>query len=101
MNETDAKPARPPEVSLPSFGSRITRLRDRQGWSCRFLARRTGLHPERLRRLERGVRRPYLDEATRLASELGVSLDALVFGTGLEAPKAPDAAAETGQGSPS
>lgn len=90
MSENDAKSARPPEVSLPAFGRRITRLREGHGWSSRSLARRTSLHPERLRRLEKGAREPLLLELTRIAAELEVSLDALVFGLGLE----PDAPAE-------
>ncbi len=78
----DAIPARPHVVNLTAFGSRITSLREGKGWSCRALARRLGLHPERLRRLERGDRPPFLDELTKLAAELEVSLDALVYGIG-------------------
>lgn len=93
----EATPIRPHLVDRVGFGRRITLLREGKGWSGRALAGRTGLERERLRRLERGARRPYLDEATRLAAAFEVTLDALVFGTGLNDQKAPDAPAETGR----
>jgi transcriptional regulator with XRE-family HTH domain len=68
------------EVYLPGVGSRITELRKECGWTKQELANRTGLRPERISRLERGLREASLTEAARLADALGASLDELVHG---------------------
>jgi transcriptional regulator with XRE-family HTH domain len=61
-------------------GSRITKLRKHCGWTKQELSRRTGLRPERISRLERGLREASLTEAAALADALGASLEELVHG---------------------
>jgi transcriptional regulator with XRE-family HTH domain len=62
------------------LGGWITALRERKGWRQVTLARRAGLRPERLSRIERAIEIPRADELVRLAVVLGVSLDELVYG---------------------
>jgi len=73
-------------LHLDQVASRIIEIRNRHGWGQRELARRAGLFPARLSKLERGLSEPRLSELVRLARELGVGLDELVFG---EAPANP------------
>ncbi len=85
------------EVDLPTFGSRIAELRRESGWSKRELSRRTGLRPERISRLERGIREASVTEVAALADVLGVSLEELVHGPAAgEDGRAPGAPAPAG-----
>jgi transcriptional regulator with XRE-family HTH domain len=54
--------------------------RERYGWKQRELARRLGMDPDKLSKIERGVREPSISELMRLARELDCSLDDLVLG---------------------
>ena len=62
------------------MGSRIADRRNQHGWKQRELARRAGLQPARLSRLERGLKEPTLIEFVRLAQALGSGLEDLAFG---------------------
>lgn len=50
---------------------RITRIRKSKGWSQAELARRAGIHPSSLSRIESGEEPPYRGRALRLADALG------------------------------
>lgn len=56
---------------------RLRTERERHGWSQAELARRTGIHPTTLSRLEAGKVFPYPGWKARLARALGVAGDAL------------------------
>ena len=60
--------------------------RNARGWIQKELARRTGIEPGRLSRIERGLAEPSLDEMVSFRTAFGVTLDELLFG---EAPAAP------------
>jgi transcriptional regulator with XRE-family HTH domain len=72
---------------LRALGSRIVERRSARGWKQRELARRTGIEPGRLSRIERGLAAPSLDEVARLKDAFGGSVDELLFG---EAPAGPE-----------
>ncbi len=72
---------------LRVLGSRIVERRNARGWKQRELARRTGIEPGRLSRIERGLAEPNLDELARFKDAFGGSLDELLFG---EAPAGPE-----------
>lgn len=72
---------------LRAVGSRIVERRSARGWKQRELARRTGIEPGRLSRIERGLAGPSLDEMARLKNAFGGSVDELLFG---EAPAGPE-----------
>lgn len=59
---------------------RVLDLRNRRGWSQRELARRAGIHPTRLSKVERGSARMSLRELLLLGEALETSLDELVYG---------------------
>lgn len=61
-----------------SFGARIKEARTTRGWSQTRLAEVLELNPSSVSRLEAGRQRLSLDQAARIASSLGVSLDALL-----------------------
>ena len=50
---------------------RITYERNRRGWSQAELARRAGIHPTSMSRIENGKEPPYPHRAARLAAALG------------------------------
>jgi transcriptional regulator with XRE-family HTH domain len=62
------------------FAANLRRLRDAAGLSQEQLARRTGLHPSEISRLERAVREPRLGTLVRLARGLDVAVESLVSG---------------------
>lgn len=62
------------------IGSRIVEIRNQRGWKQRELARRAGLDPGRLSKLERGLKEARLTEFASLARALGLTLDELAFG---------------------
>jgi len=67
-------------LDLRKIGPRIVDLRNRLGLTQRALARRSGLRPARLSKIERSLKQPRLDELDRLAQILGVSLETLAYG---------------------
>ncbi|HEX3530068.1 MAG TPA: helix-turn-helix transcriptional regulator [Thermoanaerobaculia bacterium] len=67
-------------IDLRAIGPRIVDLRNRLGLTQRALARRAGLRPARLSKIERALKQPRLDELDRLAQVLGVSLETLAYG---------------------
>lgn len=74
-------------VHLQALGSRIVERRNARGWKQRELARRTGIEPGRLSRIERGLALPNLEEIARLKDAIETSVDELLFG---EAPAGPE-----------
>ena len=67
-------------VDLQAIGPRIVDLRNRHGMTQRALARRAGLRPARLSKIERAHKQPRLEELMRLAQSLGVRLETLACG---------------------
>jgi len=62
------------------LGATITRLRNSRGWKQKELARRAGLHPARLSKLEKGTSPAKLHEAVSLARAFETDLDTLALG---------------------
>ena len=60
------------------FGSAVRVRRTAAGISQEKLAERSGLHPTYISMVERGVRKPTLDVASRIAKALRVSLPLLI-----------------------
>lgn len=57
------------------MGKRITEARERKGWSKADLARRAGVAPSYVTRIEQGAfGRPSIDQVQALATALGVSV---------------------------
>ena len=72
---------------MRALGSRIVERRNARGWKQRELARRTGIEPGRLSRIERGIASPSLDELVLLKDVFGCSVDELLFS---DAPAGPE-----------
>ncbi len=51
---------------------KLTRLREDKGWSRAELARRTGIHPAEIGKIEACRVRPYPSQIERIAAALGV-----------------------------
>ena len=49
--------------------------RAKKGWSQAELARRTGMHPSTISRIETGQMRPYPSQVKKIASVLGIAED--------------------------
>ncbi|HLX72700.1 MAG TPA: helix-turn-helix transcriptional regulator [Verrucomicrobiae bacterium] len=60
------------------FGSVVRTRRIAAGLSQEKLAERSGLHPNYISMIERGVRNPTLDASARIAKALKVGLPALI-----------------------
>lgn len=76
-------PSRGPsdETEEPAaFAARVTKARERQGWSRRELAAKARLSPETVAAIERGSVDPRLSTVRRLAGALEVSASYLAFG---------------------
>ena len=56
-----------------AFAARVTKARERLGWSCRALAATARLSPETVAAIERGSVDPRLSTVRRLAGALEVS----------------------------
>ena len=69
-----------------SIGAQIARLRERQGWSQRALARWVGIDQSAVSRIEAGRRRLSADELQRFAGALHVTADVLLAGDPAGAP---------------
>lgn len=72
---------------LRALGSRIVEHRTARGWKQRELARRTGIEPGRLSRIENGRAEPDLDELASFRAAFGVTLDELLFGEASAGPE--------------
>ncbi len=68
------------DAVVVAFGLRLRELRAEQGVSQDQLARKTGIHPTAIGRMERGGREPRLETILRLARGLGVRPGKLVEG---------------------
>ena len=75
------------EEHQTAVGAQIARLRERQGWSQRALAKWVGIDQSAVSRIEAGHRRLSAGELQRFADALHVSADELL--TGLPAPPTP------------
>jgi transcriptional regulator with XRE-family HTH domain len=76
-----AKRVLPTTVEM-AFGDNIRRHRTERSWTIEELARRSGLHPTTVSRLERGVRSdPSLQTARDLARALRATVDELAWQT--------------------
>jgi transcriptional regulator with XRE-family HTH domain len=69
-------------MSAPSisklFGCAVRVRRIAAGFSQEKLAERSGLHPTYISMVERGVRKPTLDVACRIAKALKINLPSLI-----------------------
>lgn len=63
------------------FGQRLAALRRERGLTQPALAERVSVHVSQLRRYEAGTSQPTLDVLRRLATELAISADVLIFDT--------------------
>ena len=63
-----------------AIGALLARLRERQGWSQRALAKAMGLDQSAVSRIEAGLRRVSAEELQRFARVFGMSTDALLRG---------------------
>ena len=61
------------------FGQRLATLRRERGLTQPALAERVSIHVSQLRRYEAGTSQPTLDVLRRLATELAISADVLIF----------------------
>ena len=60
------------------FPTRLRGLREKQGKSRRVVSELCGLHPEAVRRYERGESQPTLESLAALADYFHVSIDYLI-----------------------
>jgi len=67
-----------------SFAQRLSEVRKKRGLSQEEVAKKLGTQAPAIGRYERGVAKPTIDVASRLANILGVSLDYLVGNTDSE-----------------
>ena len=66
-------------ASIPLFGQRVKRRRERQGLSVQELAARAGTTYQTIWRIERGeLKEPGIGLAQRIAQALGVGVDYLI-----------------------
>jgi transcriptional regulator with XRE-family HTH domain len=62
----------------PNFGKRLCRIRESQGLTQANLALKAGFHCSAISHFEAGRRLPSLDNLTRLADAMSVTIDYLV-----------------------
>jgi transcriptional regulator with XRE-family HTH domain len=74
------------------FGSRLTQLCQARGWAQREVSRRSGIPPNRLSRLGRGLSLPKFEELLALRAVFATGLEELVFGESAEAQEVLDLA---------
>jgi transcriptional regulator with XRE-family HTH domain len=82
-----------PGTGIGSLGPRLRAARSSSGRSVRELARRVGCSASLISQIERGVSVPSVGVLYALATELGSSLDYLLFGSGSAPAPGPDARA--------
>ena len=66
-------------LNTMDFPQRLSTLRRERGLTQPALADRIGIHVSQLRRYEAGTSQPTLDVLRRLATELAISADVLLF----------------------
>lgn len=66
-------------LTTMNFAERLNTLRRERGLTQPALATRIGIHVSQLRRYEAGTSQPTLDVLRRLATELAISADTLLF----------------------
>lgn len=59
------------------FPQRLQELRTRRRISCKVTSELCGLHPDAIRRYERGEQEPNIESAAKIADFFGVSMDYL------------------------
>jgi transcriptional regulator with XRE-family HTH domain len=64
-------------MGTETFGSRLRRTREEQGLSVLALAGMTEIQPRTIERWEDGLHYPKIEDAAKVATALGVSLDDL------------------------
>jgi transcriptional regulator with XRE-family HTH domain/mannose-6-phosphate isomerase-like protein (cupin superfamily) len=74
------------EPGLATMGGRLRRARTARGISLRSMARRVGVSPSLISQVETGRAKPSVNTLYALASELGISLDELLFPDAMAAP---------------
>lgn len=62
------------------FGKHIKKLRNERGLSQEVFASKIGVHVTNLSKYERNISTPSLEIAEKMAKELDISLDQLVYG---------------------
>lgn len=67
----------PVALAISEGGSPVTAFRTHKGWTLRELARRAGLSPGYLSQIERGIKPGSVKVLSRIARELGTTIDAL------------------------
>lgn len=65
---------RTPEDGRRALGAAIVYYREQAGWTTPQLARRAGITPNNLRRIERGQAEPHWNTARRIAEAVPVPL---------------------------
>jgi transcriptional regulator with XRE-family HTH domain len=80
----------------PPIGQRLRERRLARGYSLRRLAERLDVSPSLISQIETGRARPSVNTLYAIASELGVSLDELLFNDAARAARAARGAADAG-----
>ncbi len=57
---------------MENFGQRVIDLREKQGWTRRELAKRSGLHEQHLLKIEQGLRKRIEGGVPRKAGQVAV-----------------------------
>ena len=74
---------------MPPIGERIREERARQGWTVRRLAAEIGVSASLISQIETGKVQPSVNTLYALATELGLSIDSLMFPDGAGRPVLP------------
>ncbi len=82
------------EPEFASMGDRLRRARTARGLSLRTVARRLGVSPSLISQVETGRAKPSVSTLYALASELGISLDELLFVDAVPSPPTADVATQ-------
>jgi transcriptional regulator with XRE-family HTH domain len=73
-------PAQPrqPGKGVPSFGTRLRRIREQKGWSQTELAEKSSLTPAAVSQIEADDRQPSFKTLSSIASALGITVGYLL-----------------------
>lgn len=83
------------EAEFATMGDRLRRARTSRGLSLRAVAKRLGVSPSLISQVETGRAMPSVSTLYALATELGISLDELLFVDAPPAPPTPPTAVST------